>query len=88
MSQAQVPQVAADYFGCGTNPHFEDHPVVVEAYYPERGWVSQRGYRKRVSHHWVRKLRNEGATVLALEHAGRVADFRATELTWKTGLRG
>lgn len=60
-------------------PHIEA-PTVAQVFYPDgRGWVPQRGYTKRVSASWLRKLRREGATAVALRCGARVADFTITE---------
>lgn len=61
----------ADYCGDG-------NPVIVEQF-AER-WVRQI-WRKRASASWLRKLRSEGVTHVAVEVApGRAADFTVGEL--------
>jgi hypothetical protein len=61
-------------------------PVVRQEFHPDRGWTSYH-MRKRITRSWVRKLRQQGVTTVALllgTGAGgrpRVADFRLTELT-------
>ena len=62
--------------------YFDDpqaKPVIEQEYVPGRGWRDT-GYNKRVSKAWLRKLRQEGVTSVALEYGGRVADFRVDEL--------
>lgn len=61
------------------------HPVVREEFHPARGWTTYR-MRKRITRSWVRKLRQQGVTTVALllgtgaNGRPRVADFRLTEL--------
>jgi hypothetical protein len=66
-----IPQVRR-YFGTGA-------AIVAQEFSPGKGWISRR-YRKRVSFSWLRKLRNEGVTHVALSADGRVADFGVDEL--------
>jgi len=80
MSASQVPTVAADYFGLPPLPDRHNRVTIAATFTPGRGWVRYPG-RKRVSGSWVRKLRREGVTDLALAYGGRVADFTARELT-------
>lgn len=80
MSQAQVPRVAADYFrrhplGSGT------HPIITHLFHPGRGWVSQLGWRKRISGAWARKLRTQGVTHVALSNGIVRAEFTTKDLT-------
>lgn len=72
--QATVPAAVADYFGSGA-----EHPIIDAEYVPGRGWVSCRGYNKRISRSWARKRRAAGVTVLALRVGRRIADFRIAE---------
>lgn len=89
--QAQVPQIVRDYFGpdCTTR---EGHPIIEQEFrlsnpdralpdlgYGRRQWVTT-GYRKRVSISWLRKLRAQGVTHVALRHGSRLADFSVAEL--------
>jgi hypothetical protein len=54
--------------------------VVAETFAPGAGWKVWNRYRKTVTASWVRKLRQEGVTVVALTDGRRVADFRIAEL--------
>lgn len=78
--QAIVPEVARAYFEryvpYGGRP---DHPVIIQEFRPGRGWITT-GFRKRVSGAWLRKLRREGVTHVALAAQGRRADFTVAEL--------
>lgn len=56
-----------------------DHPVIIQEFRPGRGWITT-GFRKRVSGAWLRKLRREGVTHVALAAQGRRADFTVAEL--------
>lgn len=79
MTQAQVPALIADYFG-GTfygNPH--RHPIIVQAFGPDRGWKKY-PTRKRVSITWLRKMRADGYTGIAVTCDGRTADFTVAEV--------
>jgi len=67
-----IPAVAA-YFGADVSP------VIEQEYRVSRGWVVT-GFNKRVSRAWLRKLRREGVTSVALRHGARLADFTVTEL--------
>lgn len=73
---AQIPTSAALYF-------HGDHPVITGEFHPSRGWRSQ-SFRKRVSASWLRKLRKEGVTHVALTSEGRSADFSIAELLSST----
>jgi hypothetical protein len=87
MSQAQVPPAVAAYFGTDAYgfPLGEGiaanrrHPIIVQHFTPEKGW-KRHPIRKRVSVSWLRKLRAEGVTDVALSSGGRTADFRVAEL--------
>jgi hypothetical protein len=72
--QAQIPAIAAEYFGPDAA-----HPLIAQAFYPGWGWIRST-LRKRVSRSWLRKLRREGATHVALVAAHRHADFSIREL--------
>lgn len=69
--QSQVPQVIADYFkrymigGEHAVLDSEAHPVIYQTFTPGKGWTRYPG-RKRVSCSWVRKLRREGVTCIAV----------------------
>jgi hypothetical protein len=65
-----------DYCGDG-------NPVIVEEF---RDRWRRCGWRKRASYAWLRKLRREGVTHIAVDVGGRTADFTIAELTM-TGLR-
>jgi hypothetical protein len=70
--QATVPQVIANYFGCGTLPPYREHPLIVGVFYDGRGWRAEPG-RQRVSTSKIRRLRAEGASAVAVNYQGRVA---------------
>jgi len=78
--QSQVPGLVADYFKCGTQPPFAEYPTIAQTFKPGRGWSTYSGV-KRVSLSWLRKLRAEGVTSVALDYQGRVADFTIAEIT-------
>lgn len=74
-------------------PTLTGHPLIVEVFHPDRGWLTLRGlpihidryvkgtYRKRISPSCARKLHQEGVTAIALDLGdGRVADFQTREL--------
>jgi len=67
-----IPLVAS-YFGepCA--------PVIAQTFKPGQGW-KRYTFAKRVSRSWVRKLKAQGITSVALAHNGRLADFTVTEL--------
>lgn len=69
----QPIKMLADYCGDG-------NPVIVEEF--NRRWC-RTGFRKRASRSWLRKLRREGATHVAVDVGGRVADFSIAELLSK-----
>jgi hypothetical protein len=73
---AQVPGIVADYFGQAAR---EQHPTIAQTFTPGRGWV-RTPQRKRVSVAWLRKIRHEGVTNVALDCAGRTADFTIAEI--------
>lgn len=54
-------------------------PLIGQTFTPGRGW-RRYTFNKRVSRAWVRKLKDEGVTSVALAHAGRLADFTVAEL--------
>ena len=74
--QATVPARVAAYFGGPFDR--DDHPVIAQAFKPGRGWTRY-PIRKRVSGSWLRKMRAEGYTEVALACRGRLADFTITE---------
>jgi hypothetical protein len=77
---AQVPTVAAEYFGISRTPALSEHPIVTHVFYPGRGWV-RHPVVKRISGSEVRRLQSAGATAVVLSVAGRPsADFRLSEL--------
>lgn len=77
MSHQMKPiQTLAEYCGDG-------NPVVAQEFTPAKGWVRS-GWRKRASFSYLRTLRAEGITNIAVEVApNRVADFGVTELLAK-----
>lgn len=77
--QSQVPAKIAEYFGCGTLPPYDEHPTIAQVFAPGRGWKTYSG-TKRVSFSWIRKLRREGVTSIAIRYHGRVADFTVDEI--------
>jgi hypothetical protein len=77
--QAQVPARIAEYFGCGTLPGAAEHPVIGQIFRPEVGW-RRYTFRKRVSLSWLRKLRAQGVTSVAIDYHGRRADFTIDEV--------
>ena len=73
---SRVPAVVADYFdGIGAG----QYPVITQVFTPGVGW-KRPGLRKRVTISWVRKLRAEGVTQVALSAGGRTADFGVAEI--------
>lgn len=74
--QAQVPGKIADYFGTAART---EHPVIAEAFAPGTGWTRY-PIRKRVSLSWLRKMRREGVTSVAIACQGRLADFTIAEI--------
>lgn len=77
--QSMVPGLVADYFKCGTLPPPAEFPVIAQTFRPGRGWTQYPGV-KRVSLSWLRKLRREGVTSVAIGYQGRVADFTIAEI--------
>lgn len=87
MTQAQVPTVVADYCRKFVGPDYE-HPVVVQVFKPGVGWRTT-NYAKRVSVSWVRKLKTEGVTAVAVspipqrkrwDRSDRTIDFTVKEI--------
>ncbi len=79
MSRATQPiPIVRSYFGSGP-----DTPVIAQEFRRGNGWVRQT-HRKRVSAAWLRKLRREGVTHVALTSEGRTADFSIEELLGST----
>lgn len=74
--QAQVPGLIADYFGEAAR---DEHPVIAEQFTPGKGW-KRSPIRKRVSVSWLRKIKREGVTSVAVTCAGRRADFTIAEV--------
>ncbi len=70
----QPIRIVVDYFA---DPRAV--PIIVQQFTPDKGWTRY-AFRKRVSRAWARKLSREGITSVALEHDGRIADFRIAEL--------
>ena len=64
----------AEYFAAGT-----ETPTIAQEFRRGNGWVRQI-HRKKVSAAWLRKLRDEGVTHVALKFDGRLADFSIEEL--------
>lgn len=77
--QSQVPGLIADYFGCGTHPAYTEFPTIGQVFRPGRGWKRYTG-TKRVSLSWLRKLRADGVTDVAIDYHGRRADFTIREV--------
>jgi hypothetical protein len=75
MSRTTQPiPLVSDYFGDS------DAPIITAEFRPGRGWV-RTSFKKRVSRAWLRKLRAEGVTHVALTaREGRTADFAVAEL--------
>lgn len=65
---------ATEYFAAGT-----ETPTIAHEFRRGNGWVRQI-HRKKVSAAWLRKLRDEGVTHVALKFDGRLADFSIEEL--------
>lgn len=74
--QAQVPGLVADYFGAAARA---EHPVIAGVFTPGKGWKRPPA-NHRVSMSWLRKLRGEGVTSVALDCGGRTADFTIAEV--------
>lgn len=77
--QAHVPGAIAAYFGSGTLPPYDEHPLIGQTFRPGVGW-RRYTFRKRVSTSWLRKLRAEGVTSVAIDYKGRRADFTIDEV--------
>jgi hypothetical protein len=77
--QAKVPGPAARYFQISQDPHRDLYPVIAQQFRPGRGWTRY-PIRKRVSTSWLRKMRGEGVTHVALRCGARTADFTLDEL--------
>lgn len=76
--QATEPPAVAAYFGRCAEPDRE-HAVIAQTFTQAKGWKTY-PIRKRVSASWLRKLRSEGVTHVALASQGRCADFSIMEL--------
>ena len=66
--------VSETYFGPGS-----EIPTIAQEFKTRKGWTRQT-FRKQVSAAWLRKLRREGVTHVALNSDGRTADFSIEEL--------
>lgn len=83
--QTQVPAKIAEYFGISTSPAYADFPVIAQTFRPvapgrrNAGWKRYAG-TKRVSVSWVRKLKAQGVTAIAVAYNGRTADFSVDEI--------
>lgn len=78
--QAQVPSLVADYFGEAVR----EYPVITGQFTPGRGWVRP-PIRKRISLAWLRRIRREGVTGVAVTCGGRSADFTVDEILRRSG---
>lgn len=67
--------IIQQYFGSRA-----DWPVIEQEFHPDQGWVSRPRWRKKVTQSWLRKLRREGVTLVALRSGARSADFGVSEL--------
>jgi hypothetical protein len=76
--QIQPIPMVSRYFGTYGVPGAEI-PVIAQSFTPGKGW-SRYPFRKRVSRAWLRKMKAEGVTSVALALNGRLADFRIAEL--------
>ena len=65
---------AESYFGLGS-----EIPTIAQEFKTRKGWTRQT-FRKQVSEAWLRKLRREVVTHVALNSDGRTADFSIEEL--------
>jgi hypothetical protein len=81
--RARVPAMIADYFR-DYFPAEATHPIITQAFHPDRGWKYY-PINKRVSVSWLRKMRAEGYTAIAVSdgresgtarNVRRVVDFR------------
>lgn len=75
--QAQVPGLVKEYFG--VEPTRQEHPVIAQSFCPGKGW-RRYTFNKRVSISWLRKMKTEGATAVALRCGARTADFTIDEI--------
>lgn len=78
MRQAQVPPPVKRYFA------HDEHPIIIQEFTPGKGWV-RTNFKKRVSRSWVRKLKAQGVTAVALNGKDKngqevVADFTVKEI--------
>lgn len=74
-----IPAIVA-YCKMTDTPEEYHTPVVVQAFYPGRGWTKY-PFRKRISRSWARKMLREGYSAVGLElSCVRVADFQLKEL--------
>jgi hypothetical protein len=85
--QGQIPPVAIEYFtlvGVDVTSFYGAHPLITQVFIPEKGW-RRHGFNKRVSQHWLRKLRAEGVTHVTLSVGGYNPDFSVAELlrSWR-----
>lgn len=83
---ARIPRAVADYFEkyvVGWDPSDRKaHPVIKQVFTPGKGWKNH-PTNKRVSISWLRKLRDEGVTVIAVAaptHPNRIVDFGIREV--------
>jgi hypothetical protein len=78
--QAQVPCLVQEYFGAKPSGMTE-HPRITQEFVPGTGWRDG-GFvlGKRVSLSWLRKLRAQGVTVVALSCDSYTADFTIAEI--------
>lgn len=77
MSQSQVPAFVAEYFG--SEAVSEQHPTIVQAFKTGSGW-KRYPVTKKVSVAWLRKMKREGYTTVALKCGSREADFQIREV--------
>jgi hypothetical protein len=75
--EATVPAFIREYFGEACHA---EHPRIASAFVPGKGWRNQRGYNKRVTCSWLRKLKGEGVTGVSLVCGNREADFTVAEI--------
>jgi hypothetical protein len=76
--QATEPSLVADYFG-SLSETGRQHALISQTFTQGKGWKDY-PIRKRVSTSWLRRLRSEGVTHVALISRGRRADFSVEEL--------
>ena len=53
---------------------------MTQVFTPDRGWKTY-PINKRISGAWARQAKALGVTAVAVQSAGRIADFRIEELT-------